>query len=1533
MEKVNRNICRNLLLVAAGALAFGFSSSVLADSPAERALLAKAQTLAAGGHLDMAVQTWKQVLLADPSSREALLGVAKADMKLGKSDEAKRYLDLFRAAGGDPSEISKVAAMPNVESQSVRLAEAGRLAQDGKYDDAMRIYRDLFGATPPAGDYALAYYDTEAAIPADRPHAIDGLRRLAKQFPADSRYEVTLARILTYDPKTRPEGIAILQRYDSVPAALGALKQAEAWNAKALTAATPTATAPAAPHPANAPAGDPLEASAYRALNSGRLDEASQQFQTLLAKKPNNPRALSGMGYVCMKQQNFGEAADYLERARAAGAGGLDAAISTSHFWEKMGQAGDALRSGDSQVAIEGYRAALSLKPSSPEALEGLAGALMQAGNTAEAVDTYERVVRAAPERAAAWRGLFLAQSTAGDAQAALATGDRMPKAVRAQLSSDPEYLHTLAQDDLVVGRKAEADRVIAQALALPFPNQGRDLPLDKQMQYAALLMTAKRYEPALQLYAQVVQEDPENTGAWRALIAAQHQLQRDDEALATVGRMPQAVYNQAQNDPGFLVLIGSIYQTRHAWDRAQKYFERALSIAPPPQPGIQLQLADIYAAEGDQQKAYAIYRRELDQNPESLPAWRGLLNTLHQSNRDREALRQIASMPESVRLRLEQDPGFLQTLASIQSATGQNQAAIKTFTQLSRIYTDRNTDEPVDVQIQYGWVLLKAGDDQRLYALVSNLSNAPDLTDDQQVDFNRLWASWSVRRANSALAAGDQRRAVAILDAAAQAFPKNAEVYSALAGVYLKAGQPKQAVAIYASLDMSHATLPQYQGAIGAALAARDMKQAETWLEAALDKYKDDPAILKMAAQYEQARGNSERAAAYYRAALDAMGPASPGGLFFQPGTSDPGSNVPGAVSPTQQLMQLLAPGGRAARTHEPLDPADNGSRTDVSWQDAPAMNVPTLGDFAQSGKYDPATALPGAQRDQESNPEPYQKPMNRELASASDDLNELPPPVAYAQHSTEGYARSARTHTSRTTAPIEREEVSSSVDYLEPVTMKVPVRPLAQSQDGAYSRSPSVTQTINANDPNPASRLQSAIREMNGEPQINEAPQQADPNVVPPPTNPSDSIVSSPALTRSESARVEAPALPPLTGPGVHVVRMKTEREQVEEQLEILQGASSAWVGGSSGVDYRSGQPGYDRLAIYTGQIEGSSMLGPDVRATVITRPVLLDSGEATSTSTFQQGTLAAGAVPYLQSAAGIGGEFQLRTSSFAASLGYTPHGFLVENVTGGLYIHPPASHFTLTFSRDSIFDTQLSYAGLRDLGSKSATYVGNTWGGVMANAGQLQLAFGGSGSGWYIQGGGQYITGLHVENNERLDGDAGAYWAIWHHPEYGSLTLGMNFFGMHYDHNLRYFTYGQGGYFSPAAYMLAGVPFTFNGHYGPKFHYRVMGSLGAQAFQEDSTPYYPLDPAIQYARNNPYYPEQTSVSGNYSLDAEGAYAIAEHWYVGGYLNFNNSRDYASDKGGFFLRYLFRPQPMIEENGPTGLFPVQGLRPLQVP
>jgi hypothetical protein len=186
--------------------------------------------------------------------------------------------------------------------------------------------------------------------------------------------------------------------------------------------------------------------------------------------------------------------------------------------------------------------------------------------------------------------------------------------------------------------------------------------------------------------------------------------------------------------------------------------------------------------------------------------------------------------------------------------------------------------------------------------------------------------------------------------------------------------------------------------------------------------------------------------------------------------------------------------------------------------------------------------------------------------------------------------------------------------------------------------------------------------------------------------------------------------------------------------------------------------------------------------------------------------------------------------------------------------------------------------------------------------------------------------------VLTNNRFHGSAGAYWRLLTRPNYGALVLGAGFFDMHYAHNIRYFTYGQGGYFSPEAYFLAAMPLTWAGHYGPDLHYNVRASIGAQGFHEDAEPYYPLDPKLQAAAGHPMEPVLSSVGANYDLQLEIAYRVQDHWYIGGFLDASNTRDYLSQSGGFFVRYLFRPQPE-SDSGPIGAFPRDGFRPVLVP
>jgi len=195
-------------------------------------LLGKAHALEVRGRMDMAKQTWQQVLLIDPNNSEALTGMARAAKLEGKNQEANDYLNKLRAINPNDPNIARVQNMGTAQDMSGQLQEAGRLAQAGQYARAMTILRQVYGTNPPPGDAALSYYQTEAATEDGRPHAIAGLRELIDKYPQDSRYQIALGKILTYNPRTREEGRKLLQKHPADPEAAEALRQSLVWDAQ-----------------------------------------------------------------------------------------------------------------------------------------------------------------------------------------------------------------------------------------------------------------------------------------------------------------------------------------------------------------------------------------------------------------------------------------------------------------------------------------------------------------------------------------------------------------------------------------------------------------------------------------------------------------------------------------------------------------------------------------------------------------------------------------------------------------------------------------------------------------------------------------------------------------------------------------------------------------------------------------------------------------------------------------------------------------------------------------------------------------------------------------------------------------------------------------------------------------------------------------------------------------------------------------------------------------------------------------------------
>ncbi len=558
----------------------------------------------------------------------------------------------------------------------------------------------------------------------------------------------------------------------------------------------------------------PAERAAFAALNAKRLDEAERRLTAILSREPRNGRAEAGMGLLRMQQNNFGDAIHFLSRAQANGIKGRTVvdALATSHFWFMMGEASQAFEQGRLDDAGEKYRAALMLRPRSPEALNGLAGLLTRQQQYTAAIPVYERLIKVQPDSADGWRGLFLSYARENRNATALAVEARIPAAVQTALSKDPDYLRALASIYQAEERPADAERVLAEALELPFPDNGSKLKADTKLEYAAILTQARRYSQAEALYAQLLTDDPGNLAAWMGMVGAHQEMGQDERAIDDVKKMPPATYESAIGDAGFLTMLGSIYRQANQLDVAQGLLERAVKLetAAGRQPGVTLevQLAGVYLQKNDTGRAYALYQQVLSAHPERPDAWKGLIAALAATNRDRDAIEQMALIPAAVRGKLEGDIEFVQTEAGLYAATGDWAQAIDAMNRVQMDYAKLHAELPPAIAIQSAWLLFNAGNqgsgnDRQLYAALMGLGGRGDLTTAQRETVQTIWANWSVRRAGAALDNGNAERAVEILDAASQAFPDNLTVRKAVASGYVQVGRAKEALALYRTIPM----------------------------------------------------------------------------------------------------------------------------------------------------------------------------------------------------------------------------------------------------------------------------------------------------------------------------------------------------------------------------------------------------------------------------------------------------------------------------------------------------------------------------------------------------------------------------------------------------------------------------------------------------------------------------------------------------------------------------------------------------------
>ncbi len=1498
-----------------------------AQDAATRTLIEQGQYWQSRGDSQRAIDAWEKLLRASPNQPEALYGMARALAQQQQPEEAQRYLEQLRRAHPDHRLVERLQQEINVQRNATQVQQARTQARAGQAEQAMSSYREALGNAEPTGPLALEYYQTLGGTSGGWDAARRGLERLARESPNDAKISLALAQHLTYREATRREGINQLARLSQDAevgkAATEAWRKALAWTGT-RSADIPLYQAFLRAHPNDAAVSarlrevqasqrtarvqatitrDPLRersSEGFKALEDGDLEAAEADFRSVLQARPNDADALGGMGVLRLRQEEFSQARSYLERASAQGSPARwKQALASATYWTLVEQARAARESGQAEAARSlleqavrtdpqeitaqndladvqaelglleaaeaGYRRVLARQADNPDAIRGLVGVLSQTGKASEALQIVERLSPSQQEKVGAL-GRLRATQAMGQAKAAAARGD--DNAARLALEdallndpANPWVRLDLARLYLKMGALNEA-RGIMDGLLVSNPHMPEAL-------YASALLASESRDWAGAL--STLERIPEKNRT-RDIAALQkrvwvHVQAAAAAALARQGRIPQAQQMLTQAEP----FVGQ-------------------------DPELLGALALAWADAGDPHRALAMVREMLARTPR----------------------------PD------------------------------------------------VGLRLQYAATLLKTQQDVELSGILRQLQDTPMSAQDRR-GFEDIRVGYILRQVDALRQAGDLAGAYDTLAPLLAERPNDPDVIGALARMYGDNGDHAQAMGLYHRLlEKDPRNLRLLLAAANTATGAKDYNYAESAVLMALQLAPQDPEVLTTAGRVYRAKGQATKAGQYFAAAIEAETrqraqlmavTGQGGGTYAAPNA--PGGNPFRRAPMVQPLWGNAAWAGAAGAAGLPASPpaasawraaASAPSYPPVaSWHAVPA----TVGVPAGPQPFIPAPA--GAARFPAPPPPPPATPANyygssaemaaRPAIAATSAAKSVAKPSAVPAPASSPAAGSAasssarpvpsttvRTQVRQTSTPAQRSSAAPSGSAPAPIPAASPATspaaipaasPVSQSSSlmtPAVARAqamPAAAGTGYASAGYPAGYLPqpagltavAAPANVAGYMQpagwTGAAPV-AVPAVVTPSASPSVSPSSSPWLAAGRTAPLPgAPARP---------------RNALDDLAELQEGRTSMLSVGIVGRG-RQGESGLSGLTDMQAPVELKFPAGDGMMAVRVT-----PTGVGAGTPETSYGTLSrfgAGPVtaldmptrsPGSQSSGGVGLGVAYETGQLAVDVGTLPLGFRYNDIMGGVrYRMDMSDQVSLTgdLSRRPVTDSVLSFAGARD------ARTGEKWGAVSSNGLRLDLTWDDGDFGAYAIGGLHALQGHNVQSNSRLELGGGMYWRIHRTPD-AVFTAGLNVTGMGYNKNLRYFTYGHGGYFSPQQFLAMSVPFDWAQRSG-RLTYQIKGALGVQYFKEDAAAYFPTSRTRQAAAaqaasdaeafgevgtsTTAIYPGQSKTGLGYNLGMAMEYQLHPQLFLGGQLALDNARNYRQFTGGLYVRYALQP------------------------
>ncbi|MEX3975754.1 cellulose synthase subunit BcsC-related outer membrane protein [Paraburkholderia caribensis] len=1505
---------------------------------------------------DLAEQAWLKVLRIDPKQADALygMGIVMADRKDGAG--AQQYLARLRQAAPNYPDIDELARRLGQSSPTDQAVnDARRLAQAGQQASAAQAYRQALGTKPTNPQLALEYYQTLGSSPQGWEEARRGLEQLAREHPDDPRFALAYAQHLTYREANRREGIGQLAQL-SKDSVVGAQAKA-AWRQALLWLGVRASDAPLfqaylstvpddaavkaradsiaeqdrraserAQQNAGADARGRTIAEGFTALDRGDLVTAKARFTSVLASAPNDGDALGGMGVALLKQEQFAQARDYLLRAsQAGGAARWREALNSATYWMYTSEGLGEQSNGNLAQAKASFEKAIAVSPGDVTAQTALGDLLMQSGDPRGAEAAFRMALRRQADNPDAIRGLVGALAAQGRGDEALSFANQLTDEQRKKVGG-ADRLRGEAQ--AAQARAAEARGDLGNARSL-FEDALLSNPDDPWLRLDLARIYAKQgaYANAKSIMDGLIALHPDMPDAFyaSALLAADMQdwryglsqleripLNKRTDAMAVLQH--RLWVHQQCDEAVALAKSGRVAQARGLLQNAE------------PIAGTNAELigaiASAYVNTGDTPRALMMVRSAVARSPNDpglLLTDAGILLNAGQDIELGEVMRRLASMQLTGQQRSDFEKINVAIVVRRTDALRQANDLASAYDVLSPWLAARPNDPDILAALAR---LYTANNDNANALATYRLALAQNPTD-MGLLLNAAGAATQIRKFD--FAESTLQRALRIA-------PNNPDALAAMGRMYRAQGRNSLAAQYFQrALIAQNAPLAR-PGATAA--GANGQPVPSGW---------DVPLRPRGPIPLPGTNPFANRASADTSNSVPF--PAQNTGLTTQP---SPMSAMPAYIPPTQPVTApyapYVAPQPQPASQINSLETlAPQAAATGSPTPGADGYGPDQYGSSQSGGGLAPGQAYPA-----QGYAQPYQQP--------------------YQQPYPQGYQQQAPAQQYQQPAYAQPNDAYASTPW--PMSPQAQAAAQAQAAQGMNAQPVSkkrTTKNARATNGNAAYAQQQGGYPSGGAPQQGYAqpypqqqayqqqpyPQQPYPQQrtyaqqpypqqqsyqQPYQPQPPQQAYAQQAYTNQGYGLVPYVPQPPAPYP-MRNTQMQDEQPRqypqpaqlqpltVEEELAQINREQTSTVSGGIQFRNRDGENGLSNLTDIEAPLQGRIRAG-DGHVTIEVTPVTLDAGTpANSVNTLArfgsaQAFGTSTVLPGSQTASGVGADVGYEWRGLKADIGATPWGFREQNIVGGLQYRGNITDkvsYKLTGARRAVTDSLVSYAGAHD------TAMDLDWGGVTSNGLRGDLGWDDGTNGLYANASWDYLTGRNVASNNSVKGGGGVYTRLVKDADQ-TLTVGVNATLMHYDKNLSYFTFGQGGYFSPQQYAILNLPIEYTGRNGP-FTYDLKASIGVQHYRQDASDYFPTNSTYQRAAANAakvanaaagstvvdpdaVYPGQSKTGVSYSIDAVGEYQLAPQLAVGAAASFGNAYQYREFVAAVYVRYAFTKQ-----------------------